>query len=160
MDRQHFGNNDILGDKMKNNELDDRLLNWARWAKTSRITPVSCKSLEARYKSPQHWHAPEPKHFIDILDAVEVEKAIIKLPRPQLNIIVYAHVKPGYDFHAFCSKNRIHGTKLVSKPEQFKIDLERAETMLKNILYKGIDRFNSEAYKSDTTYSPELLAAV
>lgn len=139
---------------MNNNQLQDRLLNWAKWAKASRREPVSCKSLETRYRSPQHWHAPEPTVFIDILDAVEVEKAIIKMPRPQINIIVYSHIKSGYDFHAFCSKNRIHGTKLVSKSEQFKIDLERAETMLKNILYKGIDTFNPSAYKYDYNLTP------
>lgn len=132
----------------------ERLENWAKWARVSRIIPTSCKSLESRYRSPQHWNAPEPSIFLDILDAVEVEKAIIKLPRPQLNIIVYAYIRPGYDFHAFCSKNRIHGTKLVSKTEQFKIDQHRAETMLKNILYKGIDRLNIEAYKYDYNLNP------
>jgi hypothetical protein len=127
-------------------DLEQRIINWSIWAKSSLKAPVSCRSLESRYKSPQHWHAEQARMPIDILDAVEIEKAIIKLPRPQLNIIVYAYIRSGYDFNAFCSKNRIHGTKLVSKTEQFKIDQLRAETMLRNILYKNIDRFNIQEY--------------
>jgi hypothetical protein len=135
-------------------DLEQRIINWSKWAKSSLKIPVSCKSLENRYRSPQHWHAEEARMPIDILDAVEIEKAIIKLPRPQLNIIVYAYIRPGYDFHAFCSKNRIHGTKLVSKAEQFKIDQLRAETMLRNILHKGLDTFNYEAYLNTYNLTP------
>jgi hypothetical protein len=143
-----------------NQDLEQRIINWSMWAKSGKNPPTSCRSLESRYKSPQCWHAEQARMPIDILDAVEVEKAIIKLPRQQLNIIVYAYIRSGYDFHAFCSKNRIHGTKLVSKAEQFKIDQLRAETMLKNILYKGLDYFDTMLYKGVKKTNPELIAAV
>lgn len=141
-------------------DLITRLENWKRWAKSSQKPPVSCQSLENRYRSPQHWYAPEPKIFIDIIDANKIEKCIIKLPRPQLNIIVYAYVKPGYHFDAFCSKNRIRGNKHLSKSEQFKLELYRAETMLKNILYKGIARSQFVEYKETYNLIPERIAAV
>lgn len=140
---------------MNNNALLERLHNWKLWAKASLKSPVSCRSLENRYKCPQVWHPEEPKTFIDILDAVQVEKAIVKLPRQQLNIIVYAHIKSGYNFDAFCSKNSIRGNKHVSKTEQFQIELHRAETMLKNILYKGIDTPNYDVYKQGYNLNPE-----
>lgn len=143
--------------------MQERLYNWQLWAKTSLKAPVSCRSLESYYKCPQIWHPEAPRMPIDILDAIEVEKAIIKLPRTYLNLIVYSYIRPGYNFHAFCAKNRIRGNRETDKNEQFNIELARAETMLKNILNKNdksIDRNKTVLYKETYNLTPELIAAV
>jgi hypothetical protein len=114
--------------------IKDRLFNWANWARVAKFSPSSCKSLESRYKSPQAWNPPEPRTIIDILDAIKVEKAIVSLPRRDINIIVYAYLKSGYNFDAFCSKHKIAGNKYASKTEQFEIEQLKVESNIRLIL--------------------------
>lgn len=114
--------------------IKDRLENWARYAKTSRRIPVSCRSLESRYKPPPCWNPPILSWEVDLLDAWEVEKAIITLDEKDRKIIVYAYIRPGYDFDAFCSKNKIFGSKHMSKSEVFNLVQLEAERRLDVVL--------------------------
>lgn len=114
--------------------IKDRLENWARYAKSSRREPISCRSLESRYKSPQCWEPVILNWEVDLLDAWEVEKGIISLDEKDRKIIVYAYIRPGYDFDAFCSKNKIHGSKHMSKSETFTLMQLEAERRLDILL--------------------------
>jgi len=114
--------------------IQDKLENWARAFKDSRFHVVSCKSLESRYKSPQHWQPAELKAEYDLNDAIKTERAIIQLSKREQNIIVYNYIKNGYDFHKFCSKNKIKGSKELSKTDAFTLELNRIENILDNVL--------------------------
>ena len=80
-------------------DLEHRLTNWG---KAMRVHPIRlrCLSLEGRYRSPQRnmCEAPIPAFGgpIDMLDAWEVERAVITLPAPvlvllRLHYVVRAH---------------------------------------------------------------------
>ena len=109
----------------------ERLENWKKWARTSRhcrITP----SLEGRYKAPPTWHAPEPKVFIDTLDAVVIEKALVNpsFPRKSRELIKYAYIESGKPIDIACRKIGIN-------KRNFDEDLETAIRMLHNRLNRS-----------------------
>jgi hypothetical protein len=116
--------------------IKDRLENWARYAKTSRRMPVSCRSLESRYKPPPCWNPPILSWEVDLLDAWEVEKGIITLDEKDRKIIVYAYITPYKDFDNFCSKQKIHGSRHMSKSETFTLIQLEAERKLDILLNK------------------------
>ena len=113
-------------------ELDrtlDRLENWKRWAKDKpqyRVTP----SLEGRYKSPQVWHPEEPRMPIDLNDAMAVERAIIKLPKPYKQIIIYRYIYPFINLQQFCRHAAI-------RLREFEVYERRAMDMIHNRLMRG-----------------------
>ena len=111
-----------------------RLENWSRWARTRKTYPGSCRSLESRYRSPQHWEPKELYVAPDINDALEIERGLIKMPTRNRSILVYAYLKSGYDFDLFCSKHRIRGSREATKSQQFEIDQRTSEHMLQNIV--------------------------
>jgi len=112
----------------------DRLINWSHWAKSRPFYPASCKSLESRYRPPPCWHPPEFKAEIDILDAYKVEKGIVRLPRRNMSIIIYAYITPNRDFDIFCRKAKIMGTKELNKSDAFIVEQRFSEKMLINVL--------------------------
>lgn len=114
--------------------IKDRLDNWARYVRSSRREPISCRSLESKYKPPPCWHPPILNVKVDILDAWEVEKAIVQLDERDKKIIVYAYAYPYRHFDAFCSKMKIHGTKHMSKSEAFALMQLEAERRLDILL--------------------------
>jgi hypothetical protein len=110
--------------------IKDRLENWKRFAKSSPRPPVSCRSLESRYKPPPCWHPVILSWEVDLLDAWEVEKAIIALDELDRKIIVYAWIRPGHDFEAFCRKHKIRGSRHLSQSETFNMVQSEAERRL------------------------------
>lgn len=114
--------------------IKDRLENWARYAKSSRREPISCRSLESRYKSPQCWEPVILNWEVDLLDAWEVEKAIIRLDEKDRKIIVYAYITPFKNFDQFCSKHKIHGSRNMSKSDTFTLIQLEAERRLDILL--------------------------
>ena len=107
-----------------------RLDNWSKWARTSRhyrVTP----SLEGRYKCPPSWHPREPKVFIDTLDAVVIEKALVNpsFPRKSRELIKYAYIESGKPIDVACRKIGIN-------KRNFDDELQTAIRMLHNRLNK------------------------
>ena len=92
--------------KLQNKQTNARILNWATWARDRKIIPVSCKSLESRYKSPPVWDYPHLKAEIDINDAIEIEKILTSPTFPKANMacIVYVNIYPYLNFHAALRK--------------------------------------------------------
>lgn len=86
-------------------EIQERLVNWARWA---RVRPhySSCKSLEGRYKAPPTWHPPEPKIHVDTLDAAVIEKALVNpsFPKKARELIKYSYLYPQINHMKMCRK--------------------------------------------------------
>lgn len=64
-------------------ELEKRLINWGR-CQRDRARWSHCASIEHRWRSPQCWDPQEPKPDNDLLDAILVEKAWVKLMNPRL----------------------------------------------------------------------------
>jgi hypothetical protein len=114
--------------------IELRLENWSRWARTRKVYPGSCRSLESRYRSPQWWEPRDLHVSPDINDALAIEKGLIRMPERNRNILVYAYLKKGYDFDLFCSKHKIRGSREVTKSQQFEIDQRTSENMLRNIV--------------------------
>jgi hypothetical protein len=119
-------------------ELDktlDRLENWQRVYKDRpqyRVTP----SLEGKYRSPQVWHPEEPKMPCDHNDAVVVERAIVRMPTPYKQIIVYKYMYPFLPFSGFCRKAKIN-------PRNYEAAERKALDMIHNILMRA------ELFKQD-----------
>jgi hypothetical protein len=82
-------------------DIEPRLVNWGR---AMRVHPIRlrCLSLEGRYRSPQRnmWEAPIPAFggTIDMLDAWEVERAVITLPVPVLVLLRLHYVAHAHPF--------------------------------------------------------------
>lgn len=106
----------------------DRLDNWKkcyRDRKHYRVTP----SLEGRYKPPPSWHPPEPKLFVDTLDAVIVEKALVNpsFPKKARALIVYSYMHPFIPLPIACRKIGIN-------QRHFEAELKTAVNILHNRL--------------------------
>lgn len=71
----------------------DRLENWARWARVN-ATRCHCMSIEHRYKAPPCWEQEQPRHEVDILDAVIIEKIVVSLPSKNMQALKYAYILP------------------------------------------------------------------
>jgi hypothetical protein len=91
--------------------------------KQYRITP----SLEGRYKSPQCWEAREPSVQVDMIDAINVERAIIGLPSLYKAIHKYQYFTPFIPLPIFCRKNGI-------RIDQYAIEEAKAVRMIDNRL--------------------------
>jgi hypothetical protein len=89
---------------------ESRLENWKNWAREHRKYRVT-QSLEGRYRAPPMWHPPEAKVFVDILDALKVEKALVAMPQPYKQLLIYRYIYPYLNFAAFCRKASIHQSK-------------------------------------------------
>lgn len=106
-------------------EIHARLENWAAWSR-DRIRKGHCASFEGRYRSPQIWEAEEPRLTFDVLDALEVFRAVTGMPDDPrwLLHLWYVHKAPeGY----VRRKLAIHRTALVE-------EINKARRMAKNRL--------------------------
>lgn len=108
----------------------ERLENWKKWGrphKHCRITP----SLEGKYRPPPSWHPPEPKVFVNILDALVIEKAVTNpaFPKKYFKILKYAYMESHLPIDIACRKIGIN-------KRNFDEDLETAIRMLHNRLNK------------------------
>lgn len=63
-------------------ELEKRLINWGR-CQRDRARWSHCASIEHRWRSPQCWDPSEPKPDTDLLDAILVEKAWVRMMNPR-----------------------------------------------------------------------------
>lgn len=94
-----------MSDDLK--ETMERLRNWANWARDKPHYRVT-QSLEGRYRPPPVWEAPQPTTFVDINDALKVERAIIGMPKPYKALVIYVMIRSGLPLPIFCRKNRIN----------------------------------------------------
>jgi hypothetical protein len=106
-----------------------RLENWRRAFKDHkhyRVTP----SLEGKYRSPQCWEAREPNTLIDMIDAINVERAIIGMPALYKAILKYHYFTPFIPLQIFCRKNRI-------RLDQYQLEEDKSVRMISNRLRKN-----------------------
>jgi hypothetical protein len=107
-------------------QTKDRLQNWKRAFKDHRhyrVTP----SLEGRYRSPQCWEPREPSVQVDMIDAINVERAIIGLPSLYKAILKYHYFTPFIPLQIFCRKNRL-------RVDQYSLEETKAIRMIDNRL--------------------------
>lgn len=107
------------------NVFISRLANWANWAR-GKAQYDHCRSIEHRYKTPQIWETTYPAISVDILDALKVEKAIIRLPECSRVILVMHHL--------YRADPRITSRKAGLNWHRYDQHLDHAEKMLQNIL--------------------------
>ena len=67
--------------------------NWLRWVRDHTKSPVKCRSLESRWKSPQVWQGLKPRGEIDLFEALAVEKIVCQLPKKHKAAIKAWHVQ-------------------------------------------------------------------
>lgn len=114
-------------------EFDQRLDNWARWARPHKNYRRTF-SLEGRYKpeASEVWEPEQPHVEVDIKDALEVERAIIGLPKKHKLTLVYCYVYfwtvRDKLLYPVCRKIGINPTKL---EEYEKVALVMLENRLK-----------------------------
>lgn len=70
-----------------------RLVNWANWSRDRR-PQGHCRSIEYRYKSSEVWDQPEPTCEPNTLDALEVHRAVIRLPAVNRKLLLWYYCKP------------------------------------------------------------------
>lgn len=113
-------------------EFEARFRNWVRFCEAKGIHQARAGSAEGAWRSPQCWDPPGPRPAeIDLLDALEVNKAYVRLSQLankqarviQFLVFKYKHARPQYQGQLL----GIHYTRLDEA-------LERAKTMLKNQL--------------------------
>lgn len=104
----------------------ERLDNWKRAFKDHPHYRVTA-SLEGRYRSPQCWEEKQLKVEINIIDALEVERAVIGLPAINKAILKYNYFTPFIALNGWCRKNRV-------RADQFEMELSRSIRMLDNRL--------------------------
>ena len=72
----------------------DRLRNWARWLRYWSASRGRTPSLEGGYRSPQTWHAQNPRPVTpDAIDAWDVEVACRILPAKYHLVLKLHHVR-------------------------------------------------------------------
>ncbi len=113
-------------------DIEARLNNWQAWGK-DKLHYQKCKSLEGNYKPPPVWEAPHLRTEIDLKDALEIERAVIKLPEKHKMVLVtaymYKHLLINGRFNKTCN---IIG--ISRKAEVFDDYLAKAKLMVENIL--------------------------
>jgi hypothetical protein len=117
-------------------DIDARLDNWANWARSNNITPISCRSLECNYISPPVWHYPELKYEPDIFDAAFVETILTAptFPKKSMAILVYDKVYPWREINSMLRRiNRFKCGTFITK-NNLKEHTETAKKILQNRL--------------------------
>ena len=116
-------------------QSNERVLNWAAWARDRKVIPISCRGLESHYKAPPMWEYPELRVEPDINDAWEVEKTLTEatFPKQYAAIIAYAYVYPWLNFSGALRRINRFGGKYCT-PRNFKEMLHDAELILHNRL--------------------------
>lgn len=110
-------------------EFDQRLDNWARWARPHRKYRRTF-SLEGRYRpeDSEVWEPEQPHVEVDIKDALEVEKQVIKLPKKHMLTLVYCTIYfwtvRDKTLYSVCRKIGIHPNKIEDYEKVAKIMLE------------------------------------
>lgn len=108
-------------------DLESLLRNWARWTSDRGYRKKHCYSAEGRYRSPQHWHPPEPRQpEIDLHSAIKVERIIVRLPI-KYKILLLGHYVRYSNPRAICRK-------LAIRPSDYEGTLQMAKLMVRNNL--------------------------
>jgi hypothetical protein len=62
--------------------LNQRMVNWTRWARNQGSGLAHCNSIEYRYHTPQCWWPEQPREDVDLQDAAKVEVCIRDMVLP------------------------------------------------------------------------------
>lgn len=106
---------------MVQDELENRLRNWAfycAWGRVGPELPNRCASVEGNYESEDVWEGEEPKYEPDLLDGEILENAIRVLPN--WSRIVLKAIYVSYPYH------RRH-----TVAQRLKISVDRLENELR-----------------------------
>lgn len=116
--------------------LEDHLMNWARFARSS---SSSCVSILGQLYGSNPYEdengeliarAQPPRIPIDLQDAMKTEKAILRLPKTPYNaprLIVYHYITPWKDIHRECRKIGV-------KVYKYQVSLEESLRLLSSEL--------------------------
>lgn len=131
-------------------DIEDLLANWAAWAR-DRPTAHHCASLEHHYRPPQHWHPPQPSVFVNVLSALDVDRALRVVPlQHRRALILHYHSRAPSRY--IC---RVLALRAAAW-DQFFSD---AKLMLRNILrfqeFARISRVTTRPQPSAETTAPE-----
>lgn len=74
-------------------EIASEMENWRRWLTARSSGRGSCQSIEGRYQSTDVFEGKQARIEINILEAVEIEKIIRKLPKKNKAAIKAYHIQ-------------------------------------------------------------------
>jgi len=108
----------------------ERLANWQRAFRNNIHYRVTA-SLEGSYKCPQCWEEKQVNSIVDTIDALTVERAVIRLPKVNKAIVKYNYFENYKNLQGWCRKNQI-------RIDQFESELQRSICMIHNLLHKPV----------------------
>ena len=73
-------------------EIASEIDNWRRWLISGNGGKHCCRSLEGRYISTDVWEGKQPTTQINILEAIEVEKIVVLLPKKNKQAMKFYHI--------------------------------------------------------------------
>jgi hypothetical protein len=91
-----------------------RLENWIKWAQQDGWHSNHCGSAEFKYRAPQCWEAPEPRAFIDTIDALRVERAWRQLSAEAKLLLKAQYLVPDHP-RAVARKLGIHWAEIAPR---------------------------------------------
>lgn len=113
---------------MTDDDLELIFKNWARWVRDRSFRKKHCYSIEGRYRSPQHWHPPEPRPpEVDWQEALKIEKIVVRLPKKYTALLVGHYVKLSNPM-SICRKIAI-------RFNDYEATLQMARIMVRNNLH-------------------------
>lgn len=83
---------DFFAVEYKHLAIHGRLENWSRWCRNGPAKHV--QPMFRLYRSTDVWAQHEPAIPVDSLDAAKMQKAVVKLPRPNSGAICWYYLKP------------------------------------------------------------------
>lgn len=122
---------------MVQDELEDRLRNWAWWTMWGHVGPevrTRCASAEGNYEAEDVWEGEEPRYEPDMLDGQLLEDAIRVLPDMSRRVLKIRYVSYPYD--------RIH-----SIAQKLKLSTDRLESELLAAKRRLYDQLSRTAYR-------------
>ena len=72
--------------------IHGRLLNWARWADNPRRS--NTHPMFRAYRSSDHWAGHSISEAVDVLDAVSLQKLVIRLPQVNRSALHWHYQQP------------------------------------------------------------------
>lgn len=111
--------------RMEVDDIDAKLRNWAAWSRT-RPQPGHCFSIEHLWRPSKSFWPEAPRTFVDVLSAIEVERAMRHVPQRQRQALIWHYID--FAYQGFICR------RLCIPRDKWQEFLEDARFMLRNLL--------------------------
>ena len=116
----------------RHDAIDQRLTEWAKWVRVHHKM-LGPNPMWKNYKTPRQWDVdPHIPLAINTLDALEVERAVSKLPKIEKTLLRWFYVWPGLHINAVVRETGVSASGLQPR-------LELARNILMGVLENAPD---------------------